>query len=80
MREVIQIVEDKKAIHTIFRNQLRDSSQYSWARIFRRLFSKRCTFWSKSGTKSLVRRYQAKFAKVQNLGEGEIVNIRFRLF
>ena len=35
----------------------------SWARIFRRLFSKRCTFGSKSDTKSLVRRYQAKFAK-----------------
>ena len=34
----------------------------SWANIFRRLFSKRCTFWSKRGTKSLVRRYQAKFA------------------
>ena len=27
------------------------------------LFSKRCTFGSKSGTKSLVRLYQAKFAK-----------------
>ena len=36
---------------------------YSWARIFRRLFSKRCTFGSKSGTKSLVRRYQAKFTQ-----------------
>ena len=33
--------------------------------IFRRLFSKRCTFGSKSGTKSSVRRYQgqAKFSK-----------------
>ena len=36
---------------------------FSWARIFEILFSKRCTFGSKSGTKSLVRRYQAKFAK-----------------
>ena len=36
--------------------------QDSWARIFRRLFS-RCTYVSKRGTKSLVRRYQAKFAK-----------------
>jgi hypothetical protein len=36
----------------------------SWAIIFRRLFSKRCTLWSKSGTKSLVYRYQAKFAKI----------------
>ena len=36
---------------------------YSWARIFGRLFSKRCTFGSESGTKSLVRRYQVKFAK-----------------
>ena len=35
----------------------------SWAIIFRILFSKRCTFVSKSGTKSLIRRYQAKFAK-----------------
>ena len=35
----------------------------SWARIFRRLFLKRCTFGSKSGNKSLVSRYQAKFAK-----------------
>ena len=36
--------------------------QSSWAIIFRILFSKCCTFGSKSGTKSLVRRYQAKFA------------------
>ena len=36
---------------------------YSWATIFRKLFLKRCTFGSNSGTKSLVRRYQAKFAK-----------------
>ena len=35
----------------------------SWAIIFRRLFSKNCTFGSKSGTKSLVRRYKAKFTK-----------------
>ena len=35
----------------------------SWARISSKLFSKRCTYGSKSGTKSLVRRYQAKFAK-----------------
>ena len=28
------------------------------------LFSKRCTFGLKSVTKSLVRRYQAKFAKI----------------
>ena len=34
----------------------------SWARIFRKLFSKRCTFGSLK-TKSLVRRYQAKFTK-----------------
>ena len=39
------------------------SSYYSWATIFRKLFSKRCTFGSKSGTKSLVRRYPAKFRK-----------------
>ena len=39
------------------------NSYCSWARIFRRLFSKSCTFGSKSGTKSLVRRYQAIFAK-----------------
>ena len=38
--------------------------QGSWAMIFSKLFSKRCTFGSKSGgTKSLVRRYQARFAK-----------------
>ena len=37
--------------------------QCSWAIIFRRLFSKRCTFGSKSETKSLLRWYQAKFAK-----------------
>ena len=43
--------------------QAQYSIQYSWAIIFRRLFSKRCTFGSKSGTKSLVRRYQSKFAK-----------------
>ena len=35
----------------------------SWAIIFRRLFSKRCTFGSKSGTKFLVRQYQANFSK-----------------
>ena len=39
------------------------SLTYSWAWIFRRLFSKRCTFGWKSGTKFLVRQYQAKFAK-----------------
>ena len=32
----------------------------SWARIFRRLFSKRCTYGSKSGTKSLVRQGQIR--------------------
>ena len=37
--------------------------QSSWARIFWRLFSKRCIFESKSGTKSLVRRYQDKLVK-----------------
>ena len=37
------------------------SSLDSWVRIFRRLFSKRFTFGSKSGTKSLVRWHQAKF-------------------
>ena len=36
---------------------------FSWTRIFRRLFSKRCTYGSKSRTKSLVRRHQAKFTK-----------------
>ena len=36
---------------------------YSWVLIFRILFSKRCTFGSKSSTKSLVRRHQAKFSK-----------------
>ena len=36
----------------------------SWARIFRRLFTKRCIFGSKSGTKkSSVRRHLAEFAK-----------------
>ena len=35
----------------------------SWARTFRRLFSKRCTFGSKRGIKSSARRNQAKFAK-----------------
>ena len=38
-------------------------SHCSWARIHWRLFSKRSSFGSKSGTKSLVRRYQAKLAK-----------------
>ena len=37
--------------------------QVSWASIFRRLFSKRCTYGSKSGSKSLARRKQAKFPK-----------------
>ena len=35
----------------------------SWARICRRIFSKRCIFGSKSDNKFLVRRYLAKFAK-----------------
>ena len=37
----------------------RDGLVYSWARIFSKVFSKRCIFGSISGTKSLVRRYQA---------------------
>ena len=40
-----------------------DYNLCNWANIFRRLFSKRCTFGSKGGTKSLVRWYQTKFAK-----------------
>ena len=38
----------------------------SWARIFRRLFSKGCTFGSKSGTKDLVRRYQAHHSLIHS--------------
>ena len=48
---------------TFHKFELMGRSHSRWARIFRRLFSKSCTFGSKSGTKSLVRRYQAKFAK-----------------
>ena len=42
-------------------------------------FSKRCTFGSKSGTKSLVRQYQAKFAKTvpENLKVCHIWLIKF---
>ena len=39
------------------------NNECSWARIFSKLFLKRYTFGSKSGTKSLVGRYEAKFAK-----------------
>ena len=53
-----------------------------WATIFRRLFSKRCNFGSKSGTKSLVRRYQAKFAKTvaktEHLKVCQICLIKFK--
>ena len=49
----------------------------SWAIIFRIQFSKWCTFGSKSGTKSLVRRYQAKFAVPEHLKVRHIWLITF---
>ena len=44
-------------------NEILETLLYSLAIIFSKLFSKRCTFGPKSGTKSLVCRYQPKFAK-----------------
>ena len=43
--------------------KLGTGSTCSWANIFRRLLSKRCTCGSKSSSKSLVCRYQAKLSK-----------------
>ena len=37
--------------------------QYSWARIFRRLFPKRCVFGSKSGTKSFGKSISGQILK-----------------
>ena len=36
---------------------------FSWARIIEKTIFKKVHFWIKSGIKSLVRRYQAKFSK-----------------
>ena len=55
--------EDNLWLFYIFAKMLVWHSQCSWDTTFKRLFSKRCTFGPKSGTKSLVRRYKAKFSK-----------------
>ena len=58
------MLRGSQLVHSDNQKELLDFDKFmvfgSWARIFRRLFLKRCTFGSKSGTKSLVRRNQAK--------------------
>ena len=49
--------------YVLIRQKMADIQTHSLlARIFMELYSTSCTFGSKSGTKSFVRRYQAKFA------------------
>ena len=57
-------IEDKLCRTAAKRPWAKPPPSCSWARIFSKLFSKSGTFGSKNGTKSLVRRYQAQFAKI----------------